>query len=45
MEDDSTRFEHLYRAYSGLIRAYAARRTGDMEPAADVVAETFTLAW
>lgn len=45
MEDDRTRFEQLYRAYSGLILAYAARRTGDIEAAADVVAETFTVAW
>lgn len=45
MTDRRTRFEEIYQAYSGLILAYAARRTGDVNDAADVVAETFTVAW
>jgi len=43
--DRRTRFEEMYRAYSGLLLAYAVRRAGDMNDAADVVAETFTVAW
>ncbi len=39
------RFEQIYNSYSGLILAYAARRTHDIDDAADVVAETFTVAW
>jgi len=39
------RFEEIYDAYSGLILAYAARRTGNAADAADIVAETFTVAW
>lgn len=45
LTDRRARFEEIYRAYSGLILAYAARRTGDVHDAADVVAETFTVAW
>jgi RNA polymerase sigma-70 factor (ECF subfamily) len=45
LTDRRTRFEEIYQAYSGLILAYAARRTGDVNDAADVVAETFTVAW
>lgn len=45
MVEPATRFEEIYEAYSGLILAYAARRTGDVSDAADVVAETFTVAW
>ena len=39
------RFEQIYNSYSGLILAYAARRTQNIDDAADVVAETFTVAW
>lgn len=39
------RFHSLYQRYYGLIRAYARRRTWSPEDAADVVAETFTIAW
>lgn len=46
MRDDyRARFEEIYEAYSGQILAYAARRTPDLNDAADVVAETFTVAW
>ncbi len=45
MTDNRQRFEEIYDAYSGLILAYAARRTGNAADAADVVAETFTVAW
>lgn len=39
------RFEEIYNAYSGAILAYAARRTQDSQEAADITAETFTVAW
>jgi RNA polymerase sigma factor (sigma-70 family) len=39
------RFEAIYLAYSGLILAYARRRTPDDAAAQDVVAETFATAW
>jgi RNA polymerase sigma factor (sigma-70 family) len=42
---DRSRFEQIYDDYSGLILAYAARRTRDPDDAADVVAETFMVAW
>ncbi len=42
---DRSRFEQVYDDYSGLILAYAARRTHDAEDAADVTAETFMVAW
>jgi hypothetical protein len=42
---DRRRFEQIYDDYSGLILAYAARRTRDPEDAADVTAETFMVAW
>ena len=45
LTDRRARFAEIYRAYSGLILAYAARRTADVNDAADVVAETFTVAW
>ena len=45
MDGDRRRFEEIYGAYSGLILAYAARRTRGLDDAADVVAETFTVAW
>ena len=40
-----TRFGNLYRAEARAILAYALRRTDDGEDAADVVAETFLVAW
>jgi RNA polymerase sigma-70 factor (ECF subfamily) len=43
--DGRARFEEIYDAYSGLILAYAARRTLDPEDALDVVSETFIVAW
>lgn len=43
--DPRARFEDIYEAYSGLILAYAARRTEGPADAADVVAETFLVAW
>ena len=45
VDRSSSPFEEIYEAYSCLILAYAARRTGDVNDAADVVAETFTVAW
>lgn len=43
--NNRVRFEKIYDDYSGLILAYAARRTRSIDDAADVVAETFTVAW
>lgn len=45
LTDRQARFEEIYDAYSGLILAYATRRTGNVSDAADVVADTFTVAW
>lgn len=45
MTDPRARFEEIYDAYSGLILAYAAQRTSDPNDAADIVAETFVVAW
>ena len=42
---EHARFEQIYNNYSGLILAYAARRTRNIDDAADVVADTFTVAW
>lgn len=39
------RFEAVYRHNYSLITAYAARRCASPQDAADVVAETFTVAW
>ena len=39
------RFAKLYREEGRAILAYALRRVGDREDAADVVAETFLVAW
>jgi len=39
------RFSRLYREQGRSILAYALRRVGDPEDAADVVAETFLIAW
>ena len=38
-------FGRLYRDHGRTILAYALRRVGDPEDAADVVAETFLIAW
>jgi DNA-directed RNA polymerase specialized sigma24 family protein len=38
-------FGRLYREHGRAILAYALRRVGDPEDAADVVAETFLIAW
>jgi RNA polymerase sigma factor (sigma-70 family) len=43
--DPESRFEEIYDRYSGLILAYAARRTANAHDAADVLAETYTVAW
>ncbi len=39
------RFEEAWRNHSSAILAYAARRTRDPEDAADVLADTFLVAW
>lgn len=39
------RFNLLYREHGPAVLAYALRRAGDSEAAADVVAETFIVAW
>src|SRR3954447_11307673 len=39
------RFGRIYRAQAAAILAYALRRVEDTEDAADVVAETFLVAW
>ncbi|MHB1583347.1 MAG: RNA polymerase sigma factor [Acidimicrobiales bacterium] len=39
------RFDALYQSTSGRIAAYALRRAASRDEAADVVAETFTVAW
>lgn len=45
MPDAEARFEELYDRYSGLILTYAARRTSDAQDAADVLADTYVVAW
>ena len=45
MADTEARFQELYDRYSGLILAYAARRTANAHDAADVLAETYSVAW
>jgi len=45
MADHDARFKQLYEDNSHLILCYALRRTSEPEDAADVVAETFTVAW
>lgn len=42
---DSERFEALFAEHRGAILAFALRRAESAEEAADVVAETFTVAW
>jgi RNA polymerase sigma factor (sigma-70 family) len=44
-ENGTTRFEKLYAATFQHILGYALRRCDSPEDAADVVAETFTIAW
>ena len=39
------RFERLYAAHGRAVLAYAVRRVPDAEDAADVVADTFLVAW
>ncbi|RKS71039.1 RNA polymerase ECF family sigma subunit [Actinomadura pelletieri DSM 43383] len=41
----SARFEKLYEAHLGHVTGYVRRRTGDADDAADVIAETFLVAW
>ncbi|MEV4259420.1 RNA polymerase sigma factor, partial [Spirillospora sp. NPDC049652] len=41
----SNRFEDLYAENRAKVLGYALRRTGDPQDAADVVAETFLVAW
>ncbi|GAA2431243.1 hypothetical protein GCM10010191_51210 [Actinomadura vinacea] len=46
MEDErSARFEELYAAHLGHVTGYVRRRTDDPDDAADVIAETFLVAW
>jgi RNA polymerase sigma factor (sigma-70 family) len=40
-----TRFRRLYAEHGRALLAYALRRTADAEDAADVVSETFLVAW
>ncbi|GIH91810.1 RNA polymerase sigma factor [Planobispora siamensis] len=44
-DDRPARFEAVYREAYGRITAYAARRCDSPQDAADVVAETFAVAW
>ena len=44
-ETDEERFAHLYGEHGRDVLAYALRRTPGPEDAADVVAETFLIAW
>ncbi|MEU6033877.1 sigma-70 family RNA polymerase sigma factor [Actinomadura sp. NPDC047616] len=41
----SARFEELYAAHLGHVTGYVRRRTDDPDDAADVIAETFLVAW
>ncbi|MBT2207459.1 sigma-70 family RNA polymerase sigma factor [Actinomadura sp. NEAU-AAG7] len=41
----SARFEELYAAHLGHVTGYVRRRTGDPDDAADVISETFLVAW
>ncbi|RIJ77900.1 sigma-70 family RNA polymerase sigma factor [Nakamurella silvestris] len=43
--DERSRFDELYEAHVGDVLSYALRRSTDREDAADLVAETFLLAW
>jgi RNA polymerase sigma factor (sigma-70 family) len=44
-EDDEERFRRVYGAHFTPLLAYALRRVAQREDAADVVAETFLVAW
>lgn len=44
-DDAGSRFRRLYRDHLAVVASYAARRTASSEDAADVVAETFLVAW
>ena len=44
-EERQARFEHLYDQASLQVLGYALRRAGSPEDAADVVSETFLIAW
>lgn len=43
--DAHQRFDELYRSLASPILAYSARRTASPQDAADVMAETFAVAW
>ena len=45
MDDRTARFEEIYAATYEPILGYALRRCSSPEDAADIVAETFTIAW
>jgi RNA polymerase sigma-70 factor (ECF subfamily) len=45
VDDERARLEAVYRETYGQITAYAARRCHSPQDAADVVAETFAIAW
>ncbi|MEV0593050.1 RNA polymerase sigma factor [Nonomuraea cavernae] len=45
MNSERARFEAVYRETYGRITAYAVRRCNSPQDAADVVAETFSIAW
>jgi RNA polymerase sigma factor (sigma-70 family) len=45
VDDARARFEAVYRETYGQITAYTARRCASPQDAADVVAETFAIAW
>lgn len=44
-QTDSERFEAIFNEHRTAILAFALRRAGSAEEAADVVADTFTIAW
>lgn len=44
-EDETARFERLYRGHLPRVLAYAMRRTSAPEVAEEVAAETFVIAW
>lgn len=44
-ETDTERFEQLYRTTRKDVLAYLIRRVGDRERAADLLAETYLIAW
>jgi RNA polymerase sigma-70 factor, ECF subfamily len=44
-EHAEARFERLYAEHGRAVLAYAVRRSADAQDAADVVAETFLVAW